>query len=240
MRLAQFIAETVHLEGSKPLFEKLHEFVNQFGADCLSYHIVMRHLARIELEEGFVLGAFPAAWVQRYRQMNYFAIDPIIAHALVSTKPFHWFEISQHVQLTDAQEAFLKDLGAYGMIDGLAIPVYGPTGSSAYFGVGSTTGALDLPADEILTLQYACNHVDMIHRELSDHADGKNRIKLSARETQVLGLLTRGLSNPAIANELGISDNTVDTLVRRCFNKLDVHDRVSAAVKGVAMGLVLR
>ncbi len=36
----------------------------------------------------------------------------------------------------------------------------------------------------------------------------------------------------------GISVHTVDTIVRRIFRKLDVADRTSAALKGVAYGLI--
>ena len=38
---------------------------------------------------------------------------------------------------------------------------------------------------------------------------------------------------------LGISPNTVDTLVRRCFEKLGVSSRVEAALAGVALGIIL-
>jgi LuxR family transcriptional regulator/LuxR family quorum-sensing system transcriptional regulator CciR len=41
-----------------------------------------------------------------------------------------------------------------------------------------------------------------------------------------------------IADKLNISANTVDTYVRRCFDKLDVRDRVTAGLRGLALGLV--
>ena len=50
--------------------------------------------------------------------------------------------------------------------------------------------------------------------------------------------MARGKSNGVIAEILGISDHTVDTLVRRVFAKLGVGDRISAAIKGIGAGLV--
>jgi len=41
-----------------------------------------------------------------------------------------------------------------------------------------------------------------------------------------------------IASRLNISSNTVDTYVRRCFGKLEVNDRVTAGLRGLALGLV--
>jgi LuxR family transcriptional regulator/LuxR family quorum-sensing system transcriptional regulator CciR len=61
---------------------------------------------------------------------------------------------------------------------------------------------------------------------------------LTQRERDVLIWIARGKSNSVIANILGISENTVETLVGRCYRKLGVSDRVSAAVKGIGTGLV--
>jgi two-component system, NarL family, nitrate/nitrite response regulator NarL len=53
---------------------------------------------------------------------------------------------------------------------------------------------------------------------------------LTARERDVVELVTGGLSNKAIANKLGISDNTVRHHLTSVFAKLDVPDRLALAV----------
>jgi len=60
--------------------------------------------------------------------------------------------------------------------------------------------------------------------------------KLTPRETEILGLLAEGLSNKAIARNLGISDGTVKLHVKAILRKLDVHSRVEAAVMAVERG----
>jgi DNA-binding NarL/FixJ family response regulator len=52
---------------------------------------------------------------------------------------------------------------------------------------------------------------------------------LSARETEVLTLLSRGLNNTEISGRLFISESTVRTYIRRLFEKLHVRNRVEAA-----------
>lgn len=37
-----------------------------------------------------MLGNYPSAWRERYMEAQYLAIDPTVAHALVSNKPVLW------------------------------------------------------------------------------------------------------------------------------------------------------
>ena len=62
--------------------------------------------------------------------------------------------------------------------------------------------------------------------------------ELTPRELEVLRLIARGLSNPAIARELVVSDATVKTHVARIFSKLDLHDRAQAVVLAYESGLI--
>ena len=63
-------------------------------------------------------------------------------------------------------------------------------------------------------------------------------VSLSARETEVLGLVAQGLSNPAIAKTLYLGEATVKTHLLHAFEKLDVNDRTRAVTKAMELGLL--
>jgi DNA-binding NarL/FixJ family response regulator len=61
---------------------------------------------------------------------------------------------------------------------------------------------------------------------------------LSVRETEVLRLVARGLTNADIGRELFISEATVKTHLLRAFNKLDVADRTAAVTTAMEHDLL--
>jgi DNA-binding NarL/FixJ family response regulator len=66
----------------------------------------------------------------------------------------------------------------------------------------------------------------------------QQRLALSPRETEVLGLLGDGLSIPAIAVRMFISQSTAKTYVARLYEKLGAGNRAQALLTGIHYGLI--
>lgn len=60
---------------------------------------------------------------------------------------------------------------------------------------------------------------------------------LTAREAEVLSLITAGLSNHEVAERMELSINSVKSYIRSCYRKIDADSRTQAVLWGVAHGL---
>jgi two-component system, NarL family, response regulator len=78
-----------------------------------------------------------------------------------------------------------------------------------------------LPAQVRATLEAESNHPD-----------------LTVRETDVLRLIVKGLSNKQIAFQLGIAEDTVKNHVKSVLKKLAADDRTLAATRAIQRGIV--
>ena len=62
--------------------------------------------------------------------------------------------------------------------------------------------------------------------------------ELSVRETEIIRLIARGMSNKEISGKLHLSEKTVKNHISRIFAKLNISARTQAAVHAIKTGLV--
>lgn len=98
--------------------------------------------------------------------------------------------------------------------------------------------AIKVVADGATWLDPEVAHALFHHEARDDHDKATVPLpRLSPRETQILRLLVEGYSNEEIAQHLACAYPTVRTHLAHLYNKLDVDDRVSAAVFALRHGL---
>ncbi len=212
------------------------EFVAPLGFDLISYDHLTTGFKEIPPEKGFRISRLPEAYIEHYVATNSSEFDPLRKQARKRNVPFYWSEIEASPDLSADQKEFFETRRSFGFQDGIVAPVYARPGDIAYFGLGSSIAEPALSKANLLVLQAICQQLHLRHTELTNHSQTP---KLSPRETQVLELIALGKSNAQMSKTLGVSPNTIDTLVRRCFEKLGVSSRVEAALAGIAMGLIL-
>tara|TARA_R110002049_G_scaffold23781_5_gene84563 strand:+ start:14989 stop:15750 length:762 start_codon:yes stop_codon:yes gene_type:complete len=176
-------------------------------------------------------------WHCTYLDADLRRVSPIDPLARRRGQPFRWSEVARLTRLTKKEARYMQDLALQCPYDGLAMQVYGPRDEAAVVGLGfgPRNGAPD--AVEIFELHCAAQIAQLRFCALTEAAAPRD-VALSPREVEVLEWIARGKSNTVIADILGISRHTVDTIVRRVFSKLDVHDRTTAAIRGLGAGLL--
>lgn len=106
---------------------------------------------------------------------------------------------------------------------------------------GRPFGSLHVSLDERLVTPETLGALAMARRTaipLAAAVRARRRTTLSTRELEVLHHLCDGLSNTEIAATLWVTRRTVATHVEHILRKLRASNRVQAAVRAVALGLV--
>jgi two-component system NarL family response regulator len=125
---------------------------------------------------------------------------------------------AQHVTdalLAGARGYLLKDSSIDQIVDGIRAAVCG----------------------EVMLSPRVASRVIQRLREPSGRIDPP-ALDLSDRQLEILRLVARGVDNQSIASELFLSEHTVKNHVSSIFEKLQVQNRVQAAVRAVRVGLV--
>jgi DNA-binding NarL/FixJ family response regulator len=88
-------------------------------------------------------------------------------------------------------------------------------------------------AEDLVAAVNAIHRGEAVTPETGAGSDG---VPLSARETEVLDLICRGMSNLEIADQLFVSVNSVKTYVRQIYQKIGVTRRAQAVAWGLEHG----
>jgi DNA-binding NarL/FixJ family response regulator len=95
------------------------------------------------------------------------------------------------------------------------------------------------PADILKGILAAAAGESVYPSTLSPRFERKQRKKtLTAREVEVLNLVSKGLSNKEVANVLGLSQFTIRNRMKRICAKLDASDRTEASTTAMERGII--
>lgn len=177
----------------------------------------------------------PKGWTRSYASRLHLA-DPLPDIALQSGKALRWSEAARLSTLSEEEKAYLAHMATLGLVEGVAVPCWGPGGRTGFV-AASRPGAARIEDEEVATAQTLLQMGFLRYCELIE-TPNLSEPRLSQRELDVLTWISRGKSNTVIGDILGISRETVDSYVRRIFAKLGVSDRTSAVTAAALRGYV--
>ncbi len=237
--LESFIERTETCETEADLFRAFDTFMVSFGLNCGAYFIMAKKLRAIPPEAGLVRHNFPKSFAKAYIKNGFAKFDPIILQSIKESRPFHWRDVAKKHSLNAQQKRVFEAHKSANLLGGIAVPVFGALGTIALFSLASEGQKPKLSSTQLAIIQYACLQTHNRYFDISQIDEASPEKPLSLRETEALTLVADGLPNNVIAERLGVTENTVDTMLRRIYGKFGVNNRISAVLKGIGCGLLL-
>lgn len=218
------------------LFEVVKSTASKLGFDYCAYG--MQSPLSIAEPKTIMLNNYPQAWQQRYVEQQYVKVDPTVQHCMLSLKPLVWSSQYTHTQ---AEKDFWEEARSYGLNVGWA------QSSRDFIG---TRGMLTLArsSDQLSEKEQKAQYTNMywltqtvhssIAKIVNDVEFSQFNLYLTNREKEVLRWTAEGKTSAEIAQILGVSERTINFHLSNSMQKLNVNNKISAAIRAVMLGLL--
>ncbi len=232
MLLEEYLQELSAVSEKEELTNLLVRAFSDFGAKAIVGHALSFGGSNGILEWDPIFTTFPQSIADAYAKYRQ-AGDPFFDAALAYGAPVHFHRIRRQIDWSGPQSHLITEMEGAGLHDGVAAFVIIKPGVAAYFVAAFSEIHESFSAAALRRIHIMFSEFYFRYREISR----KERVSLSQREQQILIGIIAGKSNTEIGTQLAISKATVDTYVRRCFEKLKVSSRMEAALKFFSLGL---
>ncbi|NUG02817.1 LuxR family transcriptional regulator AbaR [Acinetobacter oleivorans] len=218
------------------LFEVVKSTASKLGFDYCAYG--MRSPLSIAEPKTIMLNNYPEAWQKRYVKQQYVRVDPTVQHCMLSLQPLVWSSQSANTQ---SQKDFWEEARSYGLNVGWA------QSSRDFIG---TRGMLTLArsADQLSEKEQKAQYTNMFWLSQTVHSSiakivnetefAQFNLYLTNREKEVLRWTAEGKTSAEIAQILGVTERTVNFHLGNSMQKLNVNNKISAAIRAVILGIL--
>ena len=221
---------------------KLEGLVEELALDYFAYAMLRPPEGRIADIGSTALTNYPAEWVGRYLQGRYDLLDPVCDLAAGSIRPFYWGHGRFLRAFRKPQRRVFDKARAFGIVNGLAIPVHGADGSVGVFNVADADAkrireAVRHEHERLFAAAYDAHEFALgatagaPERELPEP-------RLSLRERECLLWTAEGKTAEDVAAALGLSAFTVNRHVSVAARKLGCKNKHHAVVRALRAGLI--
>ncbi|NJL50787.1 MAG: LuxR family transcriptional regulator [Blastochloris sp.] len=218
------------------LFEFLKRLIERYGLQHAVYHAIS--LPAVQQTNPVTILTYPAQWVERYVEQNYFSVDPVIGAAATSLLPVDWAELDRRGP--GAKQVF-DEAAEFGIgPHGLSFPIRGVSGERALFTI--TSGVADAEWAKLKRAYLRDFHFlsHLVHERVLGFVRSESTIlrSLSSRERQCLCWAAMGKTNKEIARELDISERVVRAYFESARFKLNCTNRAHLISRAFNLRLI--
>ncbi|MFB9985518.1 LuxR family transcriptional regulator [Mesorhizobium kowhaii] len=235
----RFLDQTDAVGQSEQLFNLLSAFALNFDCPWIAYGTLtpdQKSYSPSGRDPAIILN-YPDGWQERYLEMGYDRIDPIIKTSRQRTGAFRWSDLYNDANTSEDERHVFDEAASFGLRSGISVPLHGPQGGFAImsFAQSSDHGFHDRA---IAYLELAALHFHLRVIQLANLSDFEAIPELSKREIECILWTARGKSSWEIGCILGISVNTVNFHIKNVMQKFDTGSRTAAAIKAVNFGII--
>lgn len=209
------------------LTRRLSEFLATFGFN--KFMLTHTPLPRERLGPSMIVREWPLDFLYHYDAQRFYRDDPVADRVFTTTDAFVWSDVPIDPIRLPRGRRIMGEAADAGMRDGFCVPVQDVNGFQ---------GAVSMAGDRIELPPRARRAVHMVAlvafgvagRHLGQAA---GRRRLSGREREVLQHFGAGLSGAEVSEKLGVSCNTVATLLGRARDKLGTLNTTHTVVEAL-------
>lgn len=241
--LPQSVAHPLRIAaaGTRPE-HTVRALLERYAFDSASYFVT-------RISDGAVGGelcwtTLPDAWVDRYRQANFVAVDPRLVCGRGPIAPWLWD--AGAVAAGGALRRFLAEAAAVGVRSGVVVSLTDGemnrvtvTFDSATSPVGAARReAIAGRLGDLMLIAIALHESVLKWRAAGSAGRPPAAPALTLRERDCLELAARGMTSADIGSKLCVAERTVNFHFSNIKTKLGAMNRPEAIARGIALGLV--
>jgi len=190
------------------------------------------------------IGTYPEAWLQRYVEMDYISIDPIISHCHDHATPMIWNEAqSHHRRIVDPHLQKIRHLFSeareHGLGCGVSVPLHGPGLSWGLMSFASRDTSSTNYNALMAELHLVAHFVHEAARRFARSKTPSQLPSLTKRERECLSWAAEGKTSWEIGQLLNISERTSIFHLQNATHKLGVSGRQAAIARAISLGLII-
>lgn len=239
VEFGRFLDQAEGVARAEQLFDLLSDFARNFECPWIAYsHLTHGQKSlKPDRHDPAVMLTYPEEWQERYFEMGYDRINPIIKKSRKRAATFRWSEIYNDANTTANERRFFDEASRFGLRSSITVPLHGPGGNLAVMSF-SRACEREFQNRTITYLELAALHFHTRTTKFTNSDFIEDTSGLSLREKDCILWTARGKSSWEIGVILGISKDTVNFHIKNAMRKFDVNSRTAAATKALKIGII--